>query len=254
MQTINNKEFGQFLNELRKEKGLTQKQLAEQLFLSDKAVSKWERGLSFPDISLLIPLSKILEVTTTELLSGKRIESNTQFTIDEVDSLVSRSIVLSKDEAILQRREKLNRITIFSLSMIVITLELIFYIAKGYSLVTIDSNFLTVELLMFIFGLYFTFFAKETLPTYYDENKISYYSHGAFRMNMIGLTFNNSNWRHIVKTIHISMMSVFTLLPVLYLFIISINPLLWEKFRILIAPFPIIFMFIPMYIVGKKYE
>ncbi|MEG0014270.1 MAG: helix-turn-helix transcriptional regulator, partial [Cellulosilyticaceae bacterium] len=72
MQTINNKEFGQFLNELRKEKGLTQKQLAEQLFLSDKAVSKWERGLSFPDISLLIPLSKILEVTTTELLSGKR--------------------------------------------------------------------------------------------------------------------------------------------------------------------------------------
>lgn len=254
MQTINNKEFGEFLKGLRKEKGLTQKQLAEQLFLSDKAVSKWERGLSFPDISVLMPLSKILEVTTTELLSGKRIESNTQFTIDEVDSLVSRSIVLSQEEEILQRRERLNRITIFSLSMIVIIIELIFYIAKGYSLVAIDSNFLTVELLMFIFGVYFTFFVKENLPTYYDENKISYYSHGAFRMNMIGLTFNNSNWRYIVKTIHISMMSVFTLLPILYVSIISINPLLWEKFRVLIAPFPIIFMFIPMYIVGKKYE
>lgn len=254
MQTINNKEFGEFLKELRKEKGLTQKQLAEALFLSDKAVSKWERGLSFPDISLLMPLSEILEVTTTELLSGKRIESNSQFTIDEVNSLVSRTIVLSKEEAILQRRERQNRITIFSLSMIVVALELIFYITKGYSLIDMDSNFLTVELLMFIFSVYFTFFAKETLPTYYDENKISHYSHGAFRMNMIGLTFNNSNWRHIVKTIHISMMSVFALLPMLYLSIISINPLLWEKFRILIAPFPIIFMFIPMYIVGKKYE
>jgi len=68
MQTINNEEFGQFLTKLRKEKGLTQKQLAEQLYLSDKAVSKWERGLSLPDISLLMPLAKILGVTTTELL------------------------------------------------------------------------------------------------------------------------------------------------------------------------------------------
>ena len=48
---IDNQKFGAFVAELRREKGMTQKELAERLFVSDKAVSKWERGLSLPDIS-----------------------------------------------------------------------------------------------------------------------------------------------------------------------------------------------------------
>lgn len=254
MKAINNKEFGEFLTALRKEKKLTQRQLAEQLLLSDKAVSKWERGLSFPDISLLMPLSEILDVTTTELLSGKRIERNVQFTIDEVDSLMFKTIILSKEERLLQHRAKRNRIILFSLSMIIFAVELLFYIAKGYSFALVDSNLLTVELLMFIFGSYFTFFAKETLPTYYDENKISQYSHGAFRMNVPGLTFNNSNWKHILKTTHISILSIFILFPILYLAITSIAPALWEKCQLIITLFSVFSFFIPMYIVGKKYE
>ncbi len=63
MHEINKSQFGQFLSARRKEKGYTQKELAQKLFLSDKAVSKWERGISLPDISLLIPLSDILDVT-----------------------------------------------------------------------------------------------------------------------------------------------------------------------------------------------
>ena len=55
---INKSAFGTFLAERRKEKGYTQKELAAKLFISDKAVSKWERALSMPDISLLIPLPK----------------------------------------------------------------------------------------------------------------------------------------------------------------------------------------------------
>ncbi len=50
---IDKEKFGSFVAQLRREKGLTQKDLAEKLFLSDKAVSKWERGLSLPDIRLL---------------------------------------------------------------------------------------------------------------------------------------------------------------------------------------------------------
>ncbi len=64
--------MAQFISELRKEKKLTQKGLAEQLGVTDKAVSKWERGLSCPDISLLSKLSKILGVTTSELLNGEK--------------------------------------------------------------------------------------------------------------------------------------------------------------------------------------
>lgn len=66
------KNIGAFICSLRKEKNMTQKQLAMQLGITDKAVSKWERGLSYPDITLLEPLAEIFGVTTGELLGGAR--------------------------------------------------------------------------------------------------------------------------------------------------------------------------------------
>ncbi len=62
--------IGAFISERRKAAGLTQKELAQRLGVTDKAVSKWERGQSYPDISLIIPLSKLLGATANELLSG----------------------------------------------------------------------------------------------------------------------------------------------------------------------------------------
>ena len=53
---MESKEIGKFIAKIRKEKGMTQQKLAEKLFVTDKAVSKWERGLSLPDISILEPL------------------------------------------------------------------------------------------------------------------------------------------------------------------------------------------------------
>lgn len=64
------KKIGEIIHTLRKEKGLTQKELAGKLGVSDKAVSKWERGLGCPDISLLGDLSDTLGVSTKEMLLG----------------------------------------------------------------------------------------------------------------------------------------------------------------------------------------
>ncbi len=64
------KKTGSFIFERRKELNITQKELAEKLYITDKAISKWERGLSFPDISVLIPLSDILKVSLYDLLTG----------------------------------------------------------------------------------------------------------------------------------------------------------------------------------------
>jgi len=72
---MNIEKMGQFISELRKLHQMTQKELAEKLNVSDKAVSKWERGQSCPDIALLSPLSDILGVTIAELLNGERISS-----------------------------------------------------------------------------------------------------------------------------------------------------------------------------------
>ena len=88
---LNKQAFGAFLAQLRREKGWTQKDLAEKLYVSDKAVSKWERGLSVPDVSLLLPLAELLGVSVTELLEGRRLEE-AAIPADEVEVLVKKSL------------------------------------------------------------------------------------------------------------------------------------------------------------------
>lgn len=65
--------IGKFIADERKRKGYTQKQLSEKLEISDKTISKWERGNGFPEVSLLLPLCNELGITVNELLSGERV-------------------------------------------------------------------------------------------------------------------------------------------------------------------------------------
>lgn len=69
---MDNEKTGRLIRSLRKEMGLTQKQLADMMNISDKAVSKWERGLGCPDVSLLTELADIFGVGTDVLLSGEQ--------------------------------------------------------------------------------------------------------------------------------------------------------------------------------------
>lgn len=65
--------IGQFISQMRKEKGLTQRQLADELLISDRTVSKWETGKGMPDVSLMMPLCEILGINVNELLSGEKL-------------------------------------------------------------------------------------------------------------------------------------------------------------------------------------
>lgn len=73
---MNQEKIGKFITECRKEKKLTQNELAYKLGITDKAISKWENGRCMPDISLLKELCSILDVTINELLSGERNSKN----------------------------------------------------------------------------------------------------------------------------------------------------------------------------------
>ncbi len=80
---MNTYEFGKFLAQLRKEKGLTQIQLAERLNVTDKAVSRWETGKNYPDIEMFEKISNIFDISISELLEGRRIEKENLFTVSE---------------------------------------------------------------------------------------------------------------------------------------------------------------------------
>ncbi len=97
MYELNKTAFGSFLAQLRREKGMTQKELAACLYVSDKAVSKWERGLSVPDISLLVPLAEQLNVTVAELLQGCRVEEEQRFTREETEELIRKALTFSAE-------------------------------------------------------------------------------------------------------------------------------------------------------------
>ena len=85
---------GRFIAELRKQKGFTQKELAEKLIVTDKAISRWETGKGLPDTSLLKPLGDVLGVSVTELLSGKKIEEVDMK--EQADNIILEALNYSK--------------------------------------------------------------------------------------------------------------------------------------------------------------
>ena len=112
---------GQLITTLRKEKGLTQKQLADALNVTDKAVSKWERGLSFPDISMLEPISELLDISIMDILAGERQDKNDTLTREEAQELINASVELGDEE--IKHRKEISKLIIIIL--VVITLLLI---------------------------------------------------------------------------------------------------------------------------------
>ena len=84
---MDNEKIGEFIKTMRKEKNLTQKELSEILCCTDKAISRWETGRGIPEVSLLIPLSKALDISVNELLIGERIKE------DEINEKTQQLIV-----------------------------------------------------------------------------------------------------------------------------------------------------------------
>ncbi len=105
-------ETGKLIRECRMEKGLTQQALAETLHVSAGAVSKWENGHSFPDISVLEPLSDVLGVSISEIVMGKRRAEETNDHRAEENEAISSVI----GEAVRQRRRGIIKWTVLTLA------------------------------------------------------------------------------------------------------------------------------------------
>ena len=104
---------GIIISDARKKLKMTQKDLADKLFVSDKAVSKWERGLCFPDISVLIPLTEILNISLYDLLRGEKVNKK------EVEETIKNTIKYSNSEI---KRKKKKYIIISSIIVLIIVL------------------------------------------------------------------------------------------------------------------------------------
>lgn len=94
---MNYDDIGNFIQQKRKSKNLTQKELAQKIGVTDRAISKWERGQGCPDVSILEILSKELDCSILELLKGRKIE-NEVIPVTEADDYIRDSLLLSKNK------------------------------------------------------------------------------------------------------------------------------------------------------------
>ena len=102
---------GRFIAERRKARGLTQRELADLLNISDKTVSKWERGGGLPEVSLMLPLCKELDISVNELLSGKKL-SDSEYKQNAEENILS---------LIQEERKKTKFQTIIAVIVVIVT-------------------------------------------------------------------------------------------------------------------------------------
>ncbi len=248
---INKQEFGAFVSQLRREKGYTQKDLAQRLFISDKAISKWENAVSIPDTTLLIPLAELLGVSVTELLMCRRLEENRPMDSHQVESIVKTAINYA-DEAPQRAYTSVGKWAMtYILSLVAGGIGLLLCGKQGQ----ISETTLVCVILGAVFGAYFCFFARTKLPDYYDQNRIGGVMDGPFRMNVPGLVFNNSNWPYIILVGRIWSCVCCGLYPLLSAAMQYFAGGIWLRYgEYILLALLLGGLFVPMYWVGKKYQ
>ncbi len=150
---MNNLKTGCLIRELRKEKGLTQKELADKLHITDRAVSKWERGLCAPDISLLEPLSQVLDITVLELISGEHIAAENR--TENIDTSIKKVILYSENDIAQKTKSIKQKIIVRVVAVITLFLLTVLLISAINSTLTGDG------------------FALQCIPAYITAQKAS---------------------------------------------------------------------------------
>ena len=140
---MNQEKIGKFIQEKRKEKNLTQMELASKLGVSNRSVSKWENGVCLPDYSLFSDLCSILDISINELLSGEKIEN------DHYQKKMEENIVNVIDYNNKKRNKKIKRILIF-----IIVIVLIIFLYK-----------------LFVIHYYYNLEDKYDYPNHFPNNK-----------------------------------------------------------------------------------
>ena len=251
MYELDKQKFGAFVAALRKEKGMTQRQLAERLYISDKAVSKWETGVSVPDTALLQPLAECLGVTATELLLCERRQPDEPLDSGTVEHVVQAAIQYGAGRPVRAYRRKSRWMLWYLLALVVgaagmyANLRLDVWMEALWGPVLLGAGF----------GAYFVFGVRETLPPLYDQYKLNLVSDGIVRMHVPGLSFNNRNWPHIIAVGRLWACCITALLPMVSLGLWAIAPALWNRLALtVVLVLTLGGLFIPLYVVGKRYE
>ena len=159
--------IGKFIAECRKQKNLTQMQLAEKLNITDKAISKWERGLSMPDSSIMLELCGILGIPVNDLLSGEVI------TMDNYNKELEKNlleVIKQKEQA---DKQLLSLETFVGYSISIVFISLVFVASFVQMASWLKIVLIAMGLILFAAGIGFAIRVEQTAG-YYECAKCGY--------------------------------------------------------------------------------
>ncbi len=139
--------LGAFIAKCRKEKNMTQADLAANLQVTDKAVSRWERGIGFPDINTIEPLASALDVSVLELIKSEKMTSD-QVTEEEASDMITDTLNMAKLQSIQERKNAFKILGIIS----IIVIFLLFIDSMQWQADTILFTVVGVVLPLFCIG------------------------------------------------------------------------------------------------------
>lgn len=187
---MNQEEIGQFILKLRKEKNMTQEELAKRLHVTDRAISHWEKGRRLPDVFLLKEICDIFDISINELIRCKKEKESDKMDDDSLFKMIDYSDTLLK-----ANRKKLN-IILLVFGLVIIIFSFLFFerffsivfIIFGNLIVSFSLNkllikkykktfsvifFICVFIICFIFDYLFVVFFRR-VPIFYYESKVNY--------------------------------------------------------------------------------
>jgi len=135
---MNQEKIGKFILKLRKEKKMTQKELADKLNVTDRAVSHWENGRRLPDVALYKPICEMFDITVNELLSGERLSKE-----ESINKADENLIILTKEKSALYEAARWGH---FTTTVLLLIYVVILAIKKGPEVATGSFVFLIMTL------------------------------------------------------------------------------------------------------------
>ncbi len=164
---MNQVKIGKFIAQCRRNKKLTQSQLAEKLNITDRAISKWETGKGMPDSSIMLELCSELEITVNELLSGEKIEMDNYNKIAEENLVELKKLDETKNRMLLQLEIIIGILSTVAFLGVVLLTNIFVENQTYISIICICS------FIIFFIGISFTL-KIETIAGYYECKKCNH--------------------------------------------------------------------------------
>lgn len=206
-------------------------------------------------MALLLPLAGALGVSVTELLEGRRAVQEQRYSAAEVEALIRRALAFPVEPPERQQARVKRYLPVYLICCVLGVAEALAVWMLGLAPTEMGQTCLVLGVgFGVIYGAYAFFWMAETLPRYYDENRIAQFAQGAMHIHIPGVYYNNRNWRYVLRAFRAWSMASMLLLPPCLAAAGMLESPIGENAVVAVFAVYILSLFVALVWPAKKYE